>query len=447
VAILFCRAQVIKRSEGRSAIACAAYRCGMELEDRRTGQRHDYSRKQGVMAQGILAPEGAPEWVQDPGQLWNRVEAGETRKDAQLARELVIAIPHEIEGEYRDYLIKNILRPLVRDGAVAHYALHAPSRDGDERNIHAHVMLTMRRLTADGEFSAKKAREWNEKPYLETVKKTIERETNRMMERLGHDQRVSVELEEGQQPTRHLGRKASWLERKGIKTERGEQNREIEAENERRKQEQERAELAREIAALEAEAARQAIEQAQPQAGEHVPSLSERWRVSAGSRFEASPVLAFGQMPTASRLEISPPQPAETVIQGTEGKEHAPEHRPTAANRSEPSRKTQAGRAFAQVSTAGDGQQGGGERPQTRASPVVRDWNQATAPPRPEPMPEASSPATGKQGEGKGEDAPSLKPSNDNTRRTPRETTRQSFRRRGGAGRSRDRTPDRGGED
>ena len=113
MAILFCRAQVIKRSEGRSAVACAAYRCGMELEDARTGQRHDYSRKRGVIGQGILAPEGAPEWARDPGQLWNRVEAGETRKDAQLARELVIAIPHEIKGEHREYLVKNIEVPSV----------------------------------------------------------------------------------------------------------------------------------------------------------------------------------------------------------------------------------------------------------------------------------------------------------------------------------------------
>ena len=263
MAILFCRAQVIKRSEGRSAVACAAYRGGLEIEDERTGQIHDYTRKQGVLAQGILAPDHAPEWARDPRQLWNRVEAAEGRKDAQLSRELVIALPHEIEGENREYLIKNCLRPSVRQGAIAFYALHAPGADGDDRNTHAHVMLTMRPLTKEGEFSAKKAREWNEKQALEEIKKTIEKETNRMLERLGLEQRVSVELEEGQKATRHMGRRATYLERKGITTERGERNREIQAENRRQKQARELAELARQIAEEELEAQREAARQAE----------------------------------------------------------------------------------------------------------------------------------------------------------------------------------------
>lgn len=257
MAILFCRAQVISRRDGRSAVACAAYRSGAELADERTGQTHDYRNKTGVLAHDILAPAQAPDWVHDREQLWNRVEAAEDkstrRHQAQLARELVIALPHELDDQHREYLLKNILRTATRQGMVADYSIHAPGREGDERNHHAHVMLTMRRLTAEG--FGNKERAWNERTELEDWKQTIERETNRMLERCGFEQRVTVELEEGQRPTRHLGHKATALERQGVETELGEQNRATEeANSKRREAEALQAEIETEI---EAEAQRQ----------------------------------------------------------------------------------------------------------------------------------------------------------------------------------------------
>jgi hypothetical protein len=472
---------VISRGKGQSVVAAAAYQSRARLYDERDEKAKDYSGRVGqdLLFSGVYVPKDAPEWARDAEKLWNAVERAEdkhnkTRKaSATLAHTIDLALMAELTPEQNRYALQDFIREtFVREGRGVQASIHGHEQGGDARNIHAHLLVTLRPLNGDG-FGAEKPRldraamrqqvlGWRE-AWAKTASRHLKRhgfEIEAERVRWGHlqieEQRAKA-IERGdmahaatldREPTAHLGATATRRERRGAGSERGEINRAIEDDARRRRALREELEAAeREIAALEAEAARLAIEQAQanqPQeAGEHLPSPSERWSMSTGSRFEASPASVFGQMPTASRLEISPPQPAETRVQGTEGKEHAPEHRPTAANRPEPSRKTQAGRAFARVSQAGDGQQGGGERPQTRASPVVRDWNQATAPPRPE----ASSPATGKQGEGRGEDAPSLKPSNDNTRRTPRETTRQSFRRRGGAGRSRDRTPDRGGED
>jgi hypothetical protein len=219
-------------------VAAAAYRAGVELLDERTGQLHDYTQKGGVIAQGILTPENAPEWAHDRARLWNAVEQREdssTRRDsAQLARELVIALPHELDDQHREFLLKNILRDATRRGMVADYAIHAPGKEGDERNYHAHVMLTMRQLTPDG--FGPKVREWNDRGEVDRWKLTIERETNRMMERCGHRERVSVQLDPGHTPTQHLGPAVTALERSGIQTEPGNRNREAEAHNRARQQ-------------------------------------------------------------------------------------------------------------------------------------------------------------------------------------------------------------------
>jgi hypothetical protein len=447
VAILFCRAQVIKRSDGRSAVACAAYRCGMELYDERTGQTHDYTRKQGVMAQGILAPEGAPEWAKDPRQLWNRAEAAETRKDAQLAREMVIAIPHEIEGEHREYLIKNCLRSMVREGAIAHYAIHAPGDEGDERNYHAHIMLTMRRLTPEGEFSAKKERAWNEKQALQTWKKTIEQETNRMMERLGRQERVSVELEEGQTPTRHLGHKATALERKGIQTQKGAENREIEAENRRRRALHKGFEdTAREIAELEAKQ-RLELEERQKAARNREPAHTfERLKASRDLRAGLPPrpevsqapedkrektareaAEAFDRLMNRGKIREKPPQapqPPENEHQKA-AREAMERLNARQGTRPQPSRQTQAGRAFAKMN-----QPQQTPEPPKRQSEQRHTFEQAAR--APQEAPRIWQPETRRRGEG---DAPTLK--RPQTAEEYREKMKQC------SGRERERTPDR----
>jgi len=161
MAIYRLSAQVISRSAGRSATAAAAYRAGVLIEDRRTGQAHDYERRSGVVHAEILAPENMPTWMMDREALWNAVEAVEKRKDAQLSREVQLALPHELDAAERLALVQDYVRQaFVAHGMVADIAIHAPHRQGDYRNWHAHVMLTMRAITVEG--FGKKERAWNE---------------------------------------------------------------------------------------------------------------------------------------------------------------------------------------------------------------------------------------------------------------------------------------------
>ncbi len=93
MAIFHMHAQVISRATGRSAVASASYRAAERLYDQRLGKTFDYSRKAGVEHSEIMAPEGSPDWAHDREQLWNAVELAEKRKDAQLAREIQVALP------------------------------------------------------------------------------------------------------------------------------------------------------------------------------------------------------------------------------------------------------------------------------------------------------------------------------------------------------------------
>jgi ATP-dependent exoDNAse (exonuclease V) alpha subunit len=146
VAICFVRAKVIGRSGGRSATAAAAYRSGEKIVDRATNKTHDYTKKQGIDYSEILTPIAATaqnEWLTDRSELWNRVEATEKRYDAQLAREMIIAIPRELERSDQINLVReHVQTSYVDRGMIADINLH--HLDGD--NPHAHVMLTMRKL-------------------------------------------------------------------------------------------------------------------------------------------------------------------------------------------------------------------------------------------------------------------------------------------------------------
>lgn len=153
--------KIIGRSRGFCVVAAAAYRAGEKLYDERNGMTHDYTAKAGrVEHLEILAPESAPEWVYDRERLWNAVEAKEARKDAQLARELVLSLPRELDTAQRKALVREFLqREYVSKGMIADVALHLDTaRDGGE-NPHAHVLLTLRRIEGDG--FGPKAREWN----------------------------------------------------------------------------------------------------------------------------------------------------------------------------------------------------------------------------------------------------------------------------------------------
>jgi hypothetical protein len=96
VAIYYMNVQVIGRSAGRSATGAAACRAGERIVDERTGQVYDYTRRRGDIETAILAPAGAPAWTLDRSVLWNTVDKAERRGDAQVAREIVVALPLEL---------------------------------------------------------------------------------------------------------------------------------------------------------------------------------------------------------------------------------------------------------------------------------------------------------------------------------------------------------------
>lgn len=227
-------AKVIKRSNGQSAVAAAAYRSAERLLDERTGSISDYSRKGGVIYAEVMTPEGTPDWMHDRAQLWNAVEAAERRKDAQLAREIQLSLPHELDQAQRKALLLDFVQEqFVGKGMIADIAIHAPNAEGDQRNHHAHVMLTMRELTGEG--FGKKARDWNSPDQLATWREQWAHHQNRALERHGHAARVDHRSFEAQgvdrEPTQHLGQTASDMERGGKASRIGNENRAIDSAN------------------------------------------------------------------------------------------------------------------------------------------------------------------------------------------------------------------------
>ena len=143
--------KTIKRSAGRTATAAAAYRVGERIECQREGRIHDYTRKQGIEETFIIAPDNAPDWAQDRAALWNAAEASETRSNSVTAREWELSLPFEISAEVRSQITREFAEQLVsRYGVAVDVAIHAPNREGDQRNHHAHVLTTTRQLEPDG---------------------------------------------------------------------------------------------------------------------------------------------------------------------------------------------------------------------------------------------------------------------------------------------------------
>ncbi|WP_312529254.1 MobQ family relaxase [Paracoccus sp. (in: a-proteobacteria)] len=143
--------KTVKRSAGRSATAAAAYRSGSVIACEREGRVHDYTAKRGVQDCFILAPEGAPDWVQERAALWNAAEARESRSNSVTAREWELALPSELTDAERLTLARDFAQALVaRFGVVADVAVHAPHAEGDQRNHHVHILTTTRVMGPEG---------------------------------------------------------------------------------------------------------------------------------------------------------------------------------------------------------------------------------------------------------------------------------------------------------
>ena len=221
MAIYHLSVKTVSRSAGRSATAAAAYRAGVEITDERTGEIHDYTRKGGVESAELVLPAGAPEWAADRAALWNAAEQAETRKNSTVAREFEIALPEELSPAERQRLARDLAREIVeRHGCAADVAIHAPGKEGDNRNHHAHILLSTRRLGPEG-FTEKTRELDDQKTGPQIVTQWRERFASLQNERLreaGIEARVDHRTLEAQgidrEPTRHLGPAATGYERR-----------------------------------------------------------------------------------------------------------------------------------------------------------------------------------------------------------------------------------------
>ena len=160
MAIFIASTKSISRGSGQSAVASASYRAGVELEDKRYGKTHDYSKKHGVMSADIILPSALADAkaTVDRGDLWNKAEAAEKRKDARVAREWLVNLPHELSAEDRKELAHQFAQTLAdRYGTIADCAIHQPTqkeidRGADPRNFHAHILFTTRTAELDDNF-------------------------------------------------------------------------------------------------------------------------------------------------------------------------------------------------------------------------------------------------------------------------------------------------------
>ena len=222
--------KAISRSDGRSAVACAAYRSGEKLLDEKYEKTQDYTKKTGVEFTNIYAPQNTNPELLDRQTLWNTVEKVERRKDAVLAREFEIAFPCELNAEQRKQLLDELCQKLVEKyNVVVDAAIHAPHTEAgsDARNYHAHIMFTTRAINENGEFSAKKYRDFSRDNGTETVcdwRENFADLCNKHLEQAGFDQRVDhrsyADQDKGYlEPTIHEGPTVTAMRRKGIDTE------------------------------------------------------------------------------------------------------------------------------------------------------------------------------------------------------------------------------------
>jgi Ti-type conjugative transfer relaxase TraA len=229
MAIYHFSAKVISRAAGSSALAAAAYRSASRLHDQRLDRHHDFSNEAGVIHSEVMLPEGAPEHLSDRERLWNEVEAGELRKDAQLAREIEFAIPREMDRTEGIRLARDFVeREFVDRGMIADLNVHWDIGTDGEPKPHAHVMLTMREVR-DG-FGAK-VRDWNRTDLLQHWRKAWAEHVNQRLAELDIEARIDHRSLEAQgialEPQHKIGPAASRMAAKGLQLERVNEHNEI----------------------------------------------------------------------------------------------------------------------------------------------------------------------------------------------------------------------------
>ena len=258
IAIYHCNIGIVSRGKGKSAVAAAAYRSGEKITNEWDGMTHDYTRKRGVVHTEILLPPHAPPSFSDRAALWNSVELYEKAGNAQLAREIDAALPIELSREEQIRLVREYCSSqFVSRGMCVDFAIH----DTDSGNPHCHIMLTMRPLDERGAWAAKSKKEydldengerirlpsgrykthkvdltgWNDKGNALLWRKAWADISNAYLERAGSPERIdhrsNAERGIDELPTVHMGVAACQMEKKGIATEKGELNRNIQKAN------------------------------------------------------------------------------------------------------------------------------------------------------------------------------------------------------------------------
>jgi ATP-dependent exoDNAse (exonuclease V) alpha subunit len=231
MAIYHLHVKVIGRKSGSSTVASAAYRSGSRLRDERLDRSHDFSAKRGVVHSEVMLPENAPEAWRDRERLWNDTEAFEVRKDAQLAREVEFAIPREMSEARGIELARDFVRgEFVDQGMIADLNVHWDIGEDGLPKPHAHVMLTMRAVDANG--FGQKVRDWNRTEMVERWRRRWAELANERLAELDIDARIDHRSLQAQgialEPQSQIGGPAQRIEGEGIEAaDRAEMHREI----------------------------------------------------------------------------------------------------------------------------------------------------------------------------------------------------------------------------
>lgn len=223
--------KAISRSKGRSSTASAAYRAGIKIVDKVTGEVFDYTHKKGVEASGLIMPPGVDKV--DRGEFWNSVELHHRRGDALVAREIITALPAELSAKERSYLAGWLGREYAKEyGVAVDVNIHLPDKKGDDRNYHLHMMVSACSVTKDGlgkkvaELDPIHCQRHGIPNPAERWRSVWEQMVNARLKANGIDARVDHRTLEEQgidrAPTKHLGVVATQMERKGKSSKRKE---------------------------------------------------------------------------------------------------------------------------------------------------------------------------------------------------------------------------------
>lgn len=259
--------KICSGQKGGSAVASAAYQSGQTLYNAADGRTKNYDGKERVLETNIILPANAPDWMHDRAKLWSEVERKEGPA-GRYARKTIVSLPSELSKSQIKQLAQKIAISYAEQGMVCDYAIHIPDKTQNPRNVHMHILTTVRPINPDGTWGAKsktimcrdangnliktkrdkngkqrykqqkiKSTDWDETRALVRWRYNIAYLTNQAYEQAGLNIRVSEQsykvLGINKLPTKHMGYKNAEQERRGVRTRIGDYNRRVRARNAR----------------------------------------------------------------------------------------------------------------------------------------------------------------------------------------------------------------------